>query len=147
MVIGKEDGWSNRSLTDVLPTWRWIIESDGQKLDAIIDFEDAWYGGTSMKFSGSMDAGLANHIQALQRPAGHYPGQASLTFIYKTPVNGVNVELGLCFGDTYDAENFKFYPVETTADGQWNTATVDLSEDAGLRRPSPSPCGLPHRRA
>ena len=41
------------------------------------------------------------------------------------------MELGLCFGDTYDAENFKFYPLTTTADGQWNTTTIDLSEDAG----------------
>ena len=130
VVIGKEDGWSNRSLTDVLPTWRWIIESDGQKLDAIIDFEDAWYGGTSMKFSGSMDAGLANHIKLYSAQLA-ITQDSKFTFIYKTPVNGVNVELGLCFGDTYDAENFKFYPVETTADGQWNTATVDLSEDAG----------------
>ncbi len=29
-VVGKEDGWYNRSLTEVLPTWRWIIESEGQ---------------------------------------------------------------------------------------------------------------------
>lgn len=42
-VVGKEDGWYNRSLTDVLPTWRWIIESEGQKLDAVIDYADAWY--------------------------------------------------------------------------------------------------------
>lgn len=53
--------------------------------------------------------------------------------MYKTPVAGVDMELGLCFGDDYSDENFKFYPVEVTSDGEWNTATVDLSGDAGKR--------------
>ncbi len=129
-VVGKEDGWFNRSLTDVLPTWRWIIESEGEKLDAIIDYADAWYAGTSMKFSGNMDANKANHIK-LYSAQLEITEQSKFSFTYKTPVAGVNVELGLCFGDTYDAENFKFYPVATTADGEWNTSTIDLSGDAG----------------
>lgn len=129
-VVGKENGWYNRSLTDVLPTWRWIIESEGQKLSGKIDYEDAWYAGSSMKIFGSMDAGKANHVKL-------YSAQLAITentkfdFTYKTPVTGVNVELGLCFGDTYDAENFKFYSVTTNANGEWNTSTVDLAGDAG----------------
>lgn len=129
-VVGKEDGWYNRSLTDVLPTWRWIIESEGQKLDAVIDYADAWYAGTSMKLSGSMDAGKSNHVK-LYSAQLEITKDSEFSMTYKTPVAGVQVELGLCFGDTYDAENFKFYPLTTTADGQWNTTTIDLSEDAG----------------
>ena len=37
--------------------------SEGQKLDAVIDYADAWYAGTSMKLSGSMDAGKSNHVK------------------------------------------------------------------------------------
>ncbi len=131
-VTGKEDGWYNRSLTDVLPTWRWIIDSEGQKLSAKIDFDDAWWGGTSMKVYGNMDADKSNHIKL-------YSAQLDITdstefeIVYKTPVAGVDMELGLCFGDDYSDENFKFYPVEVTSDGEWNTATVDLSGDAGKR--------------
>ena len=131
-VTGKEDGWYNRSLTDVLPTWRWIIESEGQKLSAKIDFDDAWWGGTSMKVYGSMDAEKSNHIKL-------YSSQLDITetskfsITYKAPKDGVNVELGLCYGDDYSDENFKFYPIETTAGESWNTATVDLSGDAGKR--------------
>ena len=131
-VTGKEDGWYNRSLTDVLPTWRWIIESEGQKLSAKIDFDDAWWGGTSMKVYGSMDANKSNHIKL-------YSAQLDITetskfsITYKAPKDGVNVELGLCYGDDYSDENFKFYPIETTAGEGWNTATVDLSGDAGKR--------------
>ena len=131
-VTGKEDGWYNRSLTDVLPTWRWIIESEGQKLSAKIDFDDAWWGGTSMKVYGNMDAEKSNHIKL-------YSAQLDITetskfsITYKAPKDGVNVELGLCYGDDYSDENFKFYPIETTAGEGWNTATVDLSGDAGKR--------------
>lgn len=132
VVTGKEDGWYNRSLTDVLPTWRWIIESEGQKLSAKIDFDDAWWGGTSMKVYGNMDADKSNHIKL-------YSAQLDITktskfsITYKAPKAGVNVELGLCYGDDYSDENFKFYPIETTAGEGWNTATVDLSGDAGKR--------------
>ena len=131
-VVGKENGWYNRSLTDVLPTWRWIIDSEGQKLSAKIDFDDAWYAGTSLKLSGAMDAGKANHVKL-------YSCQLDLTaaskfsITYKTGTAGVDLSLGLCFGDTYDDGNFKFYPVTTTANGEWTTATVDLSADAGKR--------------
>ena len=132
VVTGKEDGWYNRSLTDVLPTWRWIIESEGQKLSAKIDFDDAWWGGTSMKVYGNMDAEKSNHIKL-------YSAQLDITetskfsITYKAPKDGVNVELGLCYGDDYSDENFKFYPIETTAGEGWNTASVDLSGDAGKR--------------
>ena len=129
---GKKDGWYNRSLTDVLPTWRWIIESEGEKLSAKIDFDDAWWGGTSMKVYGNMDANKANHVKL-------YSSQLDITkdskfsITYKAPKGGVDVELGLCFGNDYADENFKFYPIETTANGEWNTATFDLSGDAGKR--------------
>ena len=129
---GKKDGWYNRSLTDVLPTWRWIIESEGEKLSAKIDFDDAWWGGTSMKVYGNMDADKANHVKL-------YSSQLDITkdskfsITYKAPKGGVDVELGLCFGNDYADENFKFYPIETTANGEWNTATFDLSGDAGKR--------------
>ena len=131
VVVGKENGWYNRSLTDVLPTWRWIIDSEGQKLSAKVDLDNAWYAGSSLKFYGSMDAGKANHVKL-------YSSQLTLTseskfkMIYKTPKEGVNVSLGLCFGDTYADENFKFYPLNITSDGSWSTASIDgFGEDAG----------------
>ena len=129
-VVGKEDGWYNRSLTEVLPTWRWIIESEGQKLNAKIDFDDAWQAGTSMKLYGNLDAGKSNHVK-LYSAQLEITDKTQFSMTYKAPKAGVQVELGLCFGDTYDAENFQFYPLTTTADGQWNTDTIDLSADAG----------------
>lgn len=42
--VTKDEEWHNRSLTDVMPTWRWIVESEGSKLSPEIDYEDAYRG-------------------------------------------------------------------------------------------------------
>ncbi|MCI9274259.1 MAG: hypothetical protein HFE39_09975 [Clostridiales bacterium] len=131
VVTGKENGWYNRSMTGVLPTWRWIIDSEGQKLEGSIDYNDAYFAGTSLKFNGNLDAGKANHIK-LYSAQLDIEDDSKLSVTYKTPANkGVKMSVGLCFGDTYDDANFKFYDVDTTTDGEWTTATVDLGEDAG----------------
>lgn len=57
-VDGKKIGnteWHNRSLQDVLPTYRWYV--DGRYLNVTIDYEDAWYGGNSIRFNGNMKKG------------------------------------------------------------------------------------------
>ena len=48
--------WSYQSNQDVLPTFTWIIDSEGSKLVGGYDFEDAFNGGSSVKFSGTLDA-------------------------------------------------------------------------------------------
>ena len=38
--------WNNRSVGDILPTYRWMIENEGENsLKADFDVADAWYGG------------------------------------------------------------------------------------------------------
>ncbi|UOQ91892.1 hypothetical protein MUO14_15400 [Halobacillus shinanisalinarum] len=43
--ILKEAEWNNRSLQDILPTWRWIADSDGKALEPSLDWKTAYYGG------------------------------------------------------------------------------------------------------
>lgn len=60
--ISKLD-WNNRSLSDVLPTYRFMMAHEGNnKLTATFDSEQAWYGGNSLKLAGSMEAGKASKI-------------------------------------------------------------------------------------
>ncbi len=55
--------WNNRSVGDVLPTYRWMIdEAEGSELIASFDTEDAWYGGTSLKISGTMTGPSVIHL-------------------------------------------------------------------------------------
>ncbi|HOA17695.1 MAG TPA: discoidin domain-containing protein [Fervidobacterium sp.] len=51
----KATEWHNRSLQDVLPTYRWKVA--GKVLNVNVDYDDAYYGGTSLEFSGNMNKG------------------------------------------------------------------------------------------
>lgn len=56
--------WNNRSLADVLPTYRWIMENEGSNsLTPGFYMADAWFGGNSLRLFGKMDAGAATKIR------------------------------------------------------------------------------------
>ena len=61
-VKSRDGEWSYQSVQDVMPTWTWIIDSNGQKLSGAYDFEDAYNGGSSIKFYGSLTANKPNNI-------------------------------------------------------------------------------------
>ena len=45
--------WNNRSMQDVMPTYRWHVEQEGgNTLKAAADYSDAYYGGTSVGLNG-----------------------------------------------------------------------------------------------
>lgn len=53
--------WSDRSMQDILPTYRYHVEQpESNRLEGIMDYSDAYYGGTSMKFVGRMAAGVTS---------------------------------------------------------------------------------------
>lgn len=55
--------WNNRSLGDVMPTYRYIIQNDGKNdLSASIDMTTAYYGGNSIKLEGAMERGVSSEI-------------------------------------------------------------------------------------
>lgn len=52
-----EQKWYNLGMQDYLPTWRWWVDTGDRNVpaDAIacdFDFDEAWYGGSSLKLSG-----------------------------------------------------------------------------------------------
>ena len=47
--------WNNRSMADIMPTYRWSIEQKRtNSLKAGFDYDNAYYGGNSIKLSGTM---------------------------------------------------------------------------------------------
>ena len=58
----RDTEWSYQSNQDVLPTFTWIIDSEGSKLEGSYDFDDAFNGGSSVKFAGDLTAAKANDI-------------------------------------------------------------------------------------
>ena len=122
--------WYNRSMTDVMPTWKWIVESEGSKLQPEIDYSTAYWAGTSLKVAGHLDAGKPNHVKLYSSQLDIMP-YSDLEVIYKESNEGV-MQVGLCFGDTYADSNFTFIDLNGEDAGNgWKKAVVDLSPYAG----------------
>lgn len=55
--------WNNRSVTDVMPTYRWVLNQEGKnKLKPSFDYANAYYGGNSIKLYGNMEAGKNSEL-------------------------------------------------------------------------------------
>ncbi|WP_297517322.1 discoidin domain-containing protein [uncultured Clostridium sp.] len=62
-LVSKLD-WNNRSMADVMPTYRWMVEHEGNnKLTTSLDFANAYYGGNSIKLYGNLDAAKSSTIK------------------------------------------------------------------------------------
>ncbi|MFQ9951016.1 MAG: endo-beta-N-acetylglucosaminidase [Clostridium sp.] len=128
--VSRTEGWNNRSAQDILPTWTWTVQTDGSKLQGAYDFDDAYNGGNSVKFTGNLDASNKIMLYSTQ-----VENAKSASVTYKVNKDGSNVQLGLCYGDNYDEANFKYYDLGTGTAGEWTTANVDISEDASKGLP------------
>lgn len=120
-------GWNNLSVQDLLPTWRWLVESSGSKLYPDLDFTDAYYAGNCLKVSGSLTSD--NHLKLY---AANLPltAAAKLQIAYKKGSAGAtSLKAGLAFAD--NPANYTFLEVGNAIDGNWNLATLDLSPYAG----------------
>ncbi|MEI5994401.1 endo-beta-N-acetylglucosaminidase [Candidatus Enterococcus mansonii] len=79
----KEGSFNNRSLQDVMPTYRWIIDNEaGNQLNAAVSYEDAFNGGSSIKLTGEMTAGKQTFIK-LYAAQAKVAASDSLTFVTK----------------------------------------------------------------
>lgn len=127
-TVSRTKEWNNRSVQDILPTWTWMVKdsADGKKLNGAYDFEDAYNGGNSVKFSGDLD-----NTDTIMLYSTNVSNARGAEITYKVNKKGAKVELGVCYGDTYDEENFKYYELPRTAAKTWTTAHVDLSKETG----------------
>lgn len=126
--VSRTTQWNNRSMQDILPTWTWMVNSSGTKLNGAYDFETAFNGGNSVKFTGKLDS--SNKIMLYSTKVTN-ADTAEVT--YKVNKPGSKVELGICYGDTYSEKNFKYYPLSTATPGKWKTSKVDLSANKGKK--------------
>lgn len=123
--VSRDKEWNNRSMQDIAPTWTWMVDSNGAKLEGDYDFDDAFNGGNSIKFTGNLDS--QNNIMLYSTKMNNAK-KAEIT--YKVNQAGSKVELAVCYGDPkdteYDTNDFKYYPLDEAAPGQWTTSTVSL---------------------
>ena len=129
--LSRDAEWSYQSNQDVLPTWTWIIDSEGSKLDGAYDFSDAYNGGNSLKFFGDLSAGQANNIMLYSTKVTVEDGM-NLGLTYKGD-QGL-MKLVAYYGDanttSYDGCEKVEYDLTASA-GDWTTTQVSLSANAG----------------
>lgn len=119
--------WNNRSISDILPTYRYIIEDgEGNDLAADLDVGDAWYGGTSLILRGSMKAGAESVIRlySAKLPTAE---QMLFTTIVRTRGGEVAVDAVL----TTEEGGEIVLEGDRKAGEEWTTITYDTSELAG----------------
>lgn len=126
--VKRERDWNNRSLQDVLPTWRWITDSEGTPLNPSIDWETAYYGGSSLKVSGNISHDNATHIR-LYKTNLPVESDTELSITYKTPNDQSHMKIGISFTDSSD--DFVYIDTGSAICGEWTTETVSLNQYSG----------------
>lgn len=130
--LSRDNEWSYQSVQDVMPTWTWIIDSDGSKLDGGYDFTDAYNGGTSIQFYGDLDANKANDIMLYSTDVAVTDG---MTLSLTAKNDDGKARLVAYYGDDSTAsyeecETVAYYLTASEAD-TWTTTVVDISDHAG----------------
>ena len=130
--LSRNNEWSYQSVQDVMPTWTWIIDSDGSKLDGDYDFTDAYNGGTSIQFYGDLDANKANDIMLYSTDVAVTDG---MTLSLTAKNDDGKARLVAYYGDdstaSYEECETVAYDLTASEVNTWTTTVVDISDYAG----------------
>lgn len=127
--VASTQEWNNRSIQDIMPTWRWWIRGEGSKINVSYDFDQAYNGGNSLKFSGPLDANSVNNVMLYSTKLA-ITKSTKIRVVYQNQ-SDADASLGVAYGKDYAADKMKYYALPKTKDSGWQTAIVDLKEDAG----------------
>ena len=130
--ISRNGEWSYQSVQDVMPTWTWIIDSEGAKLNGGYDFTDAYNGGNSIQFRGSLDANTPNDIMLYSTDVAVTDG---MTLSLTAKNDDGKAKLVAYYGDentaSYaDCEQVA-YDLQASEADTWTTTVADISDQAG----------------
>ena len=148
--VSSDEEWSNINIQDILPTWQWWIDSEGDsKLSADFDYGSkevrkdvsgkdmtlpytqvgAYEGGSSLVVYGDVDAKNKLHLFKTDLEVKD-SSKASITF-RKTSNDDVSMKLGVILKDGESTSMEELEIADSTAKGGWITSEVDLSQYAG----------------
>ena len=123
--IGNKD-WNNRSLMDVMPTYRWIIDNDKNNLNAEINYEDAYYGGSSIKLKGSIENGGITKVK-LYATDLKVESNTNIALTFKENENIGNIKLLL----DVDGEDKEIQLENNNSNNKWIIGQAALGELVG----------------
>src|SRR5262249_55926772 len=111
-----------------LPTWRWIVRTTGTPLDVAIDFGDAYWGGSSLLVSGTLDA--TNDVLLYETNLDVVAG-TQLQIVFKPNQTGpTHMQIGYAFADS--PTTFQYADTFDATSTDWQNLAVGLgAADAG----------------
>lgn len=118
--------WNNRSMQDIMPTYRWIMEHENNNdLSIRMDYADAFNGGNSLLFRGNMTKNAVSQVK-LYRMETTLTKDSEITTTAKAS-DATKLEIVLTFEDG---------STETVASSQkvtndWTTLKYSLEKFAG----------------
>ncbi|WP_071130902.1 endo-beta-N-acetylglucosaminidase [Enterococcus timonensis] len=119
--------WNNRSMQDILPTYRWLMDHQDSKNDlkASYDYTQAYIGGNSLKFRGTMEKDQASILKL-------YATQLTLekdTVFTTTAKATENTTLELVL--EYEDGTSATFAGDKKIAADWTTTTFDVSKAVG----------------
>ena len=121
--------WTNLSVQDILPTWRWNIATDDVKLTPSLDFTESYYGGSSLKVTGNLNAGSPQELRLYQTRLP-ITAATGIRLVYKAAASSDSlIEVGYAFEDEPGVMHHTT-GAETTST-TWTTADFPLGAHAG----------------
>jgi endo-beta-N-acetylglucosaminidase D/PKD repeat protein len=118
--------WNNRSLADIMPTYRWIINNEGlNTIKASIDYSNAYYGGNSIKLSGKINQGESSTIKLFSTELNLEKGSKFTTTAYSESEVSLDLVLDFKDGSTEEIKG------DSNINGEWTTVEYDVSKFEG----------------
>ncbi len=119
--------WYNRSLQDILPTWQWIVEGNGETLYPQFIFTDGYQGSNCLWISGT--SSIENRLR-LYRTALPIQSDTHIDITWRYPAMGeTSMSIGLTFADQMDSPID--LPIGSAPNNDWQTTGFDLGSYAG----------------
>lgn len=125
--VSKDSEWNYRSVSGILPTWRWWVTTDGTPLDIHYDFDDAYNGGNSLAFKGKIERATKQDVM-LYSTKLEPTATSKLRLTYQGG-EGAIVKVGLA--TTPDYKNVELYTLSTASSTGWKTEVFDLAKLTG----------------
>ena len=118
--------WNNRSMQDILPTYRWTLEQEGKNdLDISIDYANAYNGGNSLKARGEMEKGKVSTWKLYSSELKLEKGTSFTTTAKASQETALDLVLGFEDGTTETISGDK------KVGDDWTTVAYDMKKAAG----------------
>ncbi|MFC7786784.1 discoidin domain-containing protein [Rossellomorea sp. GCM10028870] len=121
-----EQEWNNRSLQDILPTWRWKVDGEGELLNPAFDWSTSYYGGSSLKVHGTRDE-TSKTTLSLYETDVEITKDTKFSITYKTDEKKPEMDVQLDFDD----DKTSLMEVKKKSRGGWVTQTFNLTKFKG----------------